>query len=71
MKSSSCDTVKTPRDNQTKRVCKLACKRASADCSASVLRKAKQSAKHHLARGEARKEYNFDFTEYKKCSVLA
>ena len=39
----------TQHDNQTKRVCKLACKRTSADCSASVLRKAKQSAKHHLA----------------------
>ena len=32
------------RDNQTTRVDKLACQRASADCSASVLRKAKQSA---------------------------
>ena len=36
----------TPRRpyNQTKRIGKLACQRASADCSASVLRKAKQSA---------------------------
>ena len=30
--------------NQTKRVCKLDCKRVSADCSASVLRSAKQRA---------------------------
>ena len=49
-------------DNQTKRVGKLACQRASADCSTSVLRLAKQSAKHHLERGVARKEYNYDFT---------
>ena len=45
-------------DTQTKRVDKLVCQQASADCSASVLRIAKQSAKHHIARGEARKEYN-------------
>ena len=37
-----------------KRVGKLACQRASADCSAIVLRKAKQSAYHHLERGGAR-----------------
>ena len=46
------------RDNQTKQVDKLACQQASADCSASVLRSAKQSAKHHLEKGAARKEYN-------------
>ena len=51
-------------DNQTKWVGKLACQRASADCSTSVLRLAKQSAKHHLERGVARKEYNYDITRY-------
>ena len=43
---------------KTKRVGKLACQQASADCSASVLRTAKQSALHHHVGGEARKEYN-------------
>ena len=50
--STFCDII-----IKTKRVDKLACQRASADCSASVLRLAKQSAKHHLERGVARKEY--------------
>ena len=45
-------------DNQAKRVCKLACKRASADCSASaspLWRSKAQSAKSRSA--FARKEY--------------
>ena len=61
--------AKTRRDNQTKRVDKFICQRASADCSASILRTAKQSAKHHLPRGEARKEYNFDFINYKNAQL--
>ena len=44
-------------DSQAKRVDKLACQRVSADCSASFLRLAKQSASHNLAKGLARKEY--------------
>ena len=57
------------RDNQTKQVDEFIRPRASEDCSASVLRTAKQGAKHHLERGEARKAYNFDLQLiYKKCS---
>ena len=64
--------LKTRRDNQTKRVDEFIRQQASADCSASVLRTAKQSAKRHLERGEARKEYNFQlYVEYKKCSTSA
>ena len=40
---SICKKLRRPY-NQAKRVGKLACQRASADCSANVLRKAKQSA---------------------------
>ena len=58
------EIARKTHDNQTKRVGKLACQRASADCSTSVLRTAKQSAKHHLERGAARKEYNYNFTRY-------
>ena len=61
---------KTRRDNQTKRVDEFIRQRASADCSARVLRTAKQSAKHHLPRGEARKEYNFDFINYKNAPIF-
>jgi len=43
--------------NQTKRINEYARQRASADCSANVLRVAKQGASYRLARGKVRNEY--------------
>ena len=49
---------KTPKalDNQVESICKLACKDAHADCSASLCLW-QRSAKRHLEKGDARKEY--------------
>ena len=59
---------KTPkaRDNQTVCICKLACKNARADCSASLCRR-QRSAKRHLEKGDARKEY---FTGFSAFSIV-
>lgn len=48
-------------DNQVKRICKLACKDAHADCSASLC-PWQRSAKRHLEKGDARKEYTSGFS---------
>ena len=47
----------TKDDNQVKRVCKLACERANADCSTSVSAALKHSTSCHRSNGDARKEY--------------
>ena len=49
---------KTPKalDNQVESICKLACKDAHADCSASLCLW-QRSAKRHLEKGDARGEY--------------
>ena len=44
-------------DNQAKRICKLACKCASAECSASASSLTKQGAKRQSVSRFARKEY--------------
>ena len=44
-----------------KRICKLACKDAHADCSASLCWR-QRSAKRHLEKGDARKEYTSGFS---------
>ena len=44
-------------DNQAKRICKLACKCASADCSASASSLTKRGAKRQSVSRFARKEY--------------
>ena len=50
-------SVGSATHNQAKRVCKLAYKRASADCSASAP-KTEQSKKCRRASGEVRKEHH-------------
>ena len=49
---------KTPKalDNQVESICKLACKDAHADCSASLCLR-QRNAKRHLEKGDARGEY--------------
>ena len=49
---------KTPKalDNQVESICKLACKGAHADCSASLCLW-QRSATRHLEKGDARGEY--------------
>ena len=51
-----------------RRICKLACKGAEDDCSASDLR-SKWSAQHRLERGEARKEYNLCDVNFSKVEI--
>ena len=60
------------RDNQTKRVCKLACKRASADCSA-VARRMRALCVAPSGNACTASEYNFSFADFhtKKCSAHA
>ena len=64
--------AKTPRDNQTKRVCKLACKRASTDCSA-VARRMRALCVAPSGNACTASEYNFSFADFhtKKCSAHA
>ena len=59
---------KTPKalDNQTERICKLACKDAHADCSASLCLW-QRSAKRHLEKGGTRGEY---FTRLSAFSIV-
>ena len=54
-----CDMSRTRVYNQAKQVCKLACKRVSADCSTSVSAVLKHSTQCHRSNGEARKEYRY------------
>ena len=56
---------KTPKtlDNQVESICKLACKDTHADCSASLCRR-QRSAKRHLEKGDARKEYTSGFSAF-------
>ena len=50
-----------------RRICKLACKYAHADCSASLCWR-QRSAKRHLEKGDARKEYTSGFSaSFKFC----
>jgi len=55
---SGFENDKTPKtlDNQVGHICKLACKGAHADCSASLCLW-QRSARRHLEKGNARKEY--------------
>ena len=67
------DTFKTPRDNQTKRGCKLACKRASADCSA-VARRMRALCIAPSDNACTAQEYNYDLRskfQKKLCSRRA
>ena len=59
---------KTPKalDNQVENICKLACKGAHADCSASLCLR-QRSAKRHLEKGDARGEY---FTGFSAFSIV-
>ena len=59
LKVSAFKNDKTPKalDNQVESICKLACKDAHADCSASLCLW-QRSAKRHLEKGVARKEQN-------------
>ena len=50
-------------DNQTKRVCKLACKRASADCSA-VARRMRALCVAPSGNACTASEYNFSFVDF-------
>ncbi len=54
---------KTPKalDNQVESICKLACKDAHADCSASLCLR-QRNAKRHLEKGDARGEYFTGFS---------
>ena len=56
---------KTPKalDNQVESICKLACKGAHADCSASLCLW-QRSAKRHLEKGDARGEYFTGFSAF-------
>ena len=56
---------RTPKtlDNQVESICKLACKDTHADCSASLCRR-QRSAKRHLEKGDARKEYTSGFSAF-------
>ena len=53
-------------DNQVESICKLACKDAHADCSASIC-PWQRSAKRHLEKGDARGEY---FTGFSAFSIV-
>ena len=59
---------KTPKalDNQVESICKLACKDAHADCSASLCLR-QRSATRHLEKGDARGEY---FTGFSAFSIV-
>ena len=59
---------KTPKalDNQVESICKLACKDAHADCSASLCLR-QRNAKRHLEKGDARGEY---FTGFSAFSIV-
>ena len=50
------DKTPKPLDNQVESICKLACKGAHADCSASLCLW-QRSATRHLEKGDARGEY--------------
>ena len=56
---------KTPKtlDNQVESICKLACKGAHADCSASLCLW-QRSATRHLEKGDARGEYFTGFSAF-------
>ena len=51
-------------DNQVKRVCKLACERANADCSTSVSTLLKHCTQCHCSSSAARKEYILPYPSY-------
>ena len=50
-------------DNQVESICKLACKGAHADCSASLCLR-QRNAKRHLEKGDARGEYFTGFSAF-------
>ena len=56
---------KTPKaiDNQVERICKLACKDAHVDCSASLCLR-QRNAKRHLEKGGTRGEYFTGFSAF-------
>ena len=62
---SDSENDKTPKalDNQVESICKLACKDAHADSSASLCLW-QRSAKRHLEKGDARGEYFTGFSAF-------
>ena len=64
-KISDFEKDKTPKalDNQVESICKLACKGAHADCSASLCLW-QRSATRHLEKGDARGEYFTGFSAF-------